>query len=107
MDIKSPIDILFSDFTHGPMDVVKLLAEYLPSMNHYSKIYIDSASTYYSSYHTLEKVVDMMNQNVIPLTLLENAKDEKSKEIKKYLTENYSEEFLYTKFKNILDNEEK
>jgi len=77
IDIKSPIDILFSDFTHGPMDVVKLLAEYLPSMNHYSKIYIDSASTYYSSYHTLEKVVDMMNQNVIPLTLLENSKDEK------------------------------
>mgnify|MGYP001502184984 FL=1 len=29
-----------------------------------------------------------------------------SKEIKKHLTENYSEEFLYTKFKNILNNEE-
>ena len=29
-----------------------------------------------------------------------------SKEIKKHLTENFSEEFLYTKFKNILNNEE-
>lgn len=29
-----------------------------------------------------------------------------SKEIKKHLSKNYSEEFLYTKFKNILNNEE-
>ena len=61
----NPIDILFSDFAHGPSDVLKLLAEFLPQMNSYSKIYIDSASTHYGSYHTLEKVIDMFESGII------------------------------------------
>jgi predicted O-methyltransferase YrrM len=60
------IDILFSDFAHGVFDVTKLLADYIPKMNDYSKIYIDSASTHYSSYHTLEKIVDILNSGKIP-----------------------------------------
>lgn len=73
----NPIDILFSDFAHGPSDVLQLLSEFLPQMNSYSKIYIDSASTHYGSYHTLEKVIDMLNQNTIPLSILERSKNEK------------------------------
>jgi len=78
-EIKSenPIDILFSDFAHGPEDIIKLLSEFLPQMNEVSKIYIDSASTHYPSYHTLEKLVDMFNNNIIPLSILQLSKDEK------------------------------
>ena len=60
------IDVLFSDFAHGVFDVTKLLADYIPKMNDYAKIYIDSASTHYSSYHTLEKIVGMLNNGKIP-----------------------------------------
>lgn len=60
------IDLLFSDFAHGVFDITKLLADYIPKMNAYSKIYIDSASTNYSSYHTIEKIVDILNTGKIP-----------------------------------------
>ena len=36
-------------------------------MNEVSKIYIDSASTHYSSYHTLEKLIDMFNNDIMPV----------------------------------------
>ena len=77
IEADAPIDILFSDFSHGPADVLKLLAEFLPQMNDFSKIYIDSASTYYSSYHTLESLIMMFNENIIPRTILELSKNEK------------------------------
>lgn len=60
------IDLLFSDFAHGVFDITKLFADYLPRMNDYSKIFIDSASTNYSSYHTIEKIVEILNSGKIP-----------------------------------------
>ena len=63
------------------MDILKLLAEFLPQMSDFSKIYIDSASTHYGSYHTLEKVIDMLNQNTIPLSILERSTNEKIHEV--------------------------
>lgn len=71
---ETPIDILFSDFSHGPTNVLQLLADFLPQMNNYSRIYIDSASTYYSTYHTLEKIIDMFNKNYTPASLTERCK---------------------------------
>lgn len=81
IESEAPIDILFSDFAHGPSDVLQLLAEFLPQMNSYSKIYIDSASTHYGSYHTLEKVIDMLNQNTIPRSISERAKNDTIRDI--------------------------
>ena len=60
------IDILFSDFAHGVFDVTKLLADYLPKMNEHSRIYIDSASTHYGSYNTIERIVQILNSGKIP-----------------------------------------
>lgn len=65
LDVKN-IDILFSDFAHGVFDITKLLVNYLPKMNSHSRIYIDSASTHYSSYMALEKLVELLNDNKIP-----------------------------------------
>lgn len=65
------IDILFSDFNHSPHGVLECLAQYLGSMNKNSYIFIDSASTYYSSYQLLETIVAELNQGRIPLTLQE------------------------------------
>lgn len=60
------IDILFSDFAHSPFDIVKLLADYLQQMADDSYIMFDSASTHYSSYHTLETIVDCFNNGKVP-----------------------------------------
>lgn len=65
------IDILFCDFSHGPYAVIKFLADYLANMSDNSYIFIDSASTYYPSYQTLESVVNYFNQGKIPQTVLE------------------------------------
>ena len=73
LDIENPIDILFCDYAHSVYDVCHLLAEYLPLMNSYSKIYIDSASTHYNSYNALEQIIKLFNQDCIPKTIKELA----------------------------------
>ena len=84
LDITGDIDIIFCDYSHGPYSIVKLLADYLPKMNSLSYIFIDSASTYYPSYHTLESLVSILNQGRVPLTLDEMIDSkEKSAFIKK------------------------
>lgn len=65
------IDILFCDYSHGPYSVIKLLADYMGRMNENSFIFIDSASTYYSSFHTLESLIGCLNTQKIPKTLYE------------------------------------
>lgn len=64
-------DIVFSDFSHGPFFIVKLIADVLPLMEDNSYIFIDSASTLYPSYHTLESIVDHFNRGKVPRTVLE------------------------------------
>lgn len=65
------IDILFSDFAHGSFDICKLIADYLTNMSENSRIYIDSASTNFSSFHTLEAIVKIFNSGRVPHTILE------------------------------------
>ena len=60
------IDMLFSDFAHGPGEILDLLASVLPHMSEYSSIYIDSASTYLLSFFMLEQVVDQLNTGKLP-----------------------------------------
>ena len=70
-DNLNNIDILFCDYSHGPYSIVKFIADYMTKMNTVSYIFIDSASTYYSSFHTLEATIDILNSGKIPLTLVE------------------------------------
>jgi predicted O-methyltransferase YrrM len=65
------IDVLFSDFQHSPYAVMKCLADYLHKMSDNSYIFIDSASTYYPSFHTLNSIIECLNQGKIPKTLIE------------------------------------
>lgn len=68
-ELPDGIDILFSDFSHGPVDILSLLSEILPKMSATSIVMFDSASTYYSSYHTLEAIVDMFNSGKVPASM--------------------------------------
>jgi hypothetical protein len=60
------VDLLFSDFSHEPDDILGVFAFFLPRMSIASSIFIDSASTCWPSYFCLENVVAMLNSGSIP-----------------------------------------
>lgn len=63
------IDLLFSDFSHGPANILKLLGHFLPRMAEASSIFIDSASTYWPSYLLLEQLTSQLNAGHVPKSL--------------------------------------
>jgi len=63
------IDLLFSDFRHGPEDILAILGHFLPRMSPASSIFIDSAPTAWTSYLLLEQLVSQLNQGQIPKAL--------------------------------------
>jgi cell division protein FtsB len=71
---SAPIDLLFSDFRHGPGDILSLLGHFLPRMAPASSILIDSASTLLPSYLLLEQAVAQLNQGHVPAALQEQCR---------------------------------
>lgn len=69
--MDQPVDMLFSDFSHGPNDILLILGTYLGGMAPASSIFIDSASTSFPSYALLELLVPQLNQGKLPQMLLE------------------------------------
>ena len=67
-----PVDLLFSDFLHGPQAILAILGHFLPLMSPASSIFIDSASTLWPSYLLLEQLVDQINQGRVPGVLQEH-----------------------------------
>jgi predicted O-methyltransferase YrrM len=61
-----PIDLLFSDFAHGPEAITKILSFFLPRMSECASIFIDSASTHLNSFLMLERLVTQLNSSKIP-----------------------------------------
>ena len=64
-----PIDLLFSDFQHGPDEILDILAFYLPRLAEAGSLFIDSASTHYASYGMLEMLVPLLEAGKIPARL--------------------------------------
>jgi hypothetical protein len=60
-----PIDLLFSDFKHGPAAVLAILGHFLPRMSPSSSIFIDSAATYWPSFLLLENLVTQLNHGKV------------------------------------------
>ncbi|SRR6266568_3187269 len=63
------IDLLFSDFRHGPMAILAILGHFLPRMSPTSSIFIDSAPTDWRSYLLLEQLIAQLNSGQIPRLL--------------------------------------
>jgi tetratricopeptide (TPR) repeat protein len=70
----APIDLLFSDFRHGPADVLSILGHFLPRMAPASSILIDSAPTSWPSYLLLEQLVAQLDRGQIPAALQERSR---------------------------------
>lgn len=67
------IDLLYSDFSHGPYAVLALLCQFLPRMAESASILIDSASTQWQSYLVLEQTLMQLNAGKVPAALLAGA----------------------------------
>lgn len=65
------IDLLFADFTHGPLDSLRLLAYFLPIMSPTSSLFIHSASTLWPTYLMLEQFCHHLNSGHVPQMLKE------------------------------------
>lgn len=68
---KGELDLVFSDFSHAPLDILEVLANFLPYLSTGGALFVDGASTNLSSCLLLEKIVDQLNQGRIPQILLE------------------------------------
>ncbi|PKH70325.1 hypothetical protein CXF96_08300 [Stenotrophomonas sp. Betaine-02u-21] len=64
------VDCVFSDFSHSPESIQSLLGAFLGRLRPTASIFIDSASTQRLSYLTLERIVDDLNQNKLPIGIL-------------------------------------
>jgi len=64
------LDWLFSDFRHGPNDILEILGHFLPLMADSSSVFIDSASTSFPSYAMLELLAAQLNAGKVPGMLL-------------------------------------
>src|SRR5262249_30868892 len=63
---KKKIDLIFSDFIHGPLDILRIFAQFAPRMSDSSSIFIDSAPTLWQSHLLLEQLVSSLNRGRIP-----------------------------------------
>jgi hypothetical protein len=66
---EGPVDLLFSDFAHGPSAVLEILGHFLPRMAGASSVFIDGASTMWASYLLLEELVGQLNRGAVPAIL--------------------------------------
>jgi predicted O-methyltransferase YrrM len=61
-----PVDLLFSDFNHGPEATVRMLAYWLERMAPSASIVIDSASTWWPTWLALEKLHELLSAGRVP-----------------------------------------
>src|SRR5262249_184718 len=71
------VDLVFADFQHDPMSILRILSGFLPWMSDSSHIFVDSASTKLGSYLTLEQTIPRLNLGLIPGTVNDLCPEEK------------------------------
>lgn len=64
-----PVDLLFTDFQHGGLNILQILGHFLPQMAPASSIFIHSAPTAWSSYLLLEQLCSQLNAGKVPRLL--------------------------------------
>jgi hypothetical protein len=70
------IDMLYADVSAGPLDLVRLLANYLPILSETASVFFDSLPTFLESYWALEQIVSQLQANKLPRALTMGADQE-------------------------------
>lgn len=73
---ESEFDFVFSDFKHGPADLLDILGFYLPKMASTSNFFIDSAPSLFGSYMMLKELMTLFERGQVPELLLQRTADD-------------------------------
>lgn len=68
---EKEFDFVFSDFKHGPADLLEILGFYLPKMASVSNFFIDSAPSLFGSYMMLQQLMTLFERGQVPELLLQ------------------------------------
>jgi hypothetical protein len=68
--LAGPLDLVFSDIGHNPVNCLAILKKVLPFMAESSSLFLDSASTLMTSHGVLEQTVAQLNHGKLPAFLL-------------------------------------
>lgn len=68
---ETELDFVFSDFKHGPANLLEILGFYLPKMASVSNFFIDSAPSLFGSYMMLQELMAMFRRGQVPELLLQ------------------------------------
>ena len=63
---KKKIDLFFSDFSHGPREIISLFFSVLPLMSSGGSILIDSVPSYLPSNFAISKILDILERGKTP-----------------------------------------
>lgn len=72
----APIGLVFLDYDHGVVNLIKFMAAVLPKMETNGFIFIDGASCFLPTYWMFKDMLAVLNTGRVPAALLEHAEDE-------------------------------
>ncbi|HWL88439.1 MAG TPA: class I SAM-dependent methyltransferase [Polyangiaceae bacterium] len=75
-NIDKAVDLLFYDFKHSAVEIMRLLVTFLPRLSPGASIFMDGVSTEFHSYVFIEHLVGMLNQGKLPRLMTESLPDE-------------------------------
>lgn len=97
LDTKN-IDLVFSDFSHGIVDIQDIFKTFLPYLNKSMHIFIDSVPNNDDSKKFLEELVLNLNKSKIPdFFYRQNSKEDVWKTIQNILSSNFSLQHIVEK----------
>jgi hypothetical protein len=71
VNFKKNIDFIFLDFYKEPLALLQLLSWIIPKSNKYCNIFIDSAPCFWPAYSMLTMLIENIQKNKIPESLLD------------------------------------
>lgn len=82
---ENEFDFIFSDFKHGPANLLDILGFYLPKMASVSNLFIDSAPSLFGSYMMLQELMAMFERGHVPELLLQRTESEEVDKLRQFI----------------------
>jgi len=82
---EKEFDFIFSDFKHGPANLLDILGFYLPKMADTSNFFIDSAPSLFGSYMMLQELMSIFRRGQVPELLLQRTSQEEIDKLRQFV----------------------
>jgi len=82
---EKEFDFIFSDYKHGPANILDILGFYLPKMSRNSNFFIDSAPSLFGSYMMLQELMSIFKRGQVPELLLQRTSPEERDNLREFV----------------------